>query len=243
MCPWITFLFGAMQLVSVVTSLLLTVERYLVIVYSMNPGVRLTRRLAAICVCTTWGFSVFYNTYAVFFLSPDQREDNLRDSLSLCTASSNRVKVRVKDDSGEIPFSVFLVFFYIFIFLCALPLYILMYIVVRKSSTQMGVKREGALARKLALLVFTNLLFSTILLSLGPIFSNKKLQVYFVSKLKIENSLFQLKVFMICTVWVPVLLLCLNCCLNPFLFAFRHHLFKRHFRKTVQTIFQKCNKE
>ena len=71
-----------------------------------------------------------------------------------------------------VPLSVISGVFYAFFFLCTIPLYIHIYIVVKKSSIQMGVKREGVLARKLALLVFTNLVFSVIPLSLTPVISS-----------------------------------------------------------------------
>ena len=101
-----------------------------------------------------------------------------------------------------------------------------------KSSTQMGVRREGALARKLALLVITNLLFSTIPLSFASFFGNFFMSLFFY------ESFSSLKAATVCSVWVPVLLLCFNSCLNPSLFAFRYHLFKRRFRKTWLTIRQ-----
>ena len=237
-CRFLSFIFCVTQIATVMTSLFLTVERYLVIVYSMKPDVRMTKKISAICVCVTWCTAVAYNIYSVFLLSDYNRKMNIGANYYLCTASGNSIGVT----SGwkfRIPMSTFLGVFYILIFLCTIPLYIHIFIVVRKSSTQMGVKREGALARKLALLVITNLLFSTIPLSLAPLFSNLTV----VLNLGFSKTLSSLKVAVICSVWVPILLLCLNSCLNPFLFAFQHRLFKRHFRKTCLTILQYSNKE
>ena len=170
MCPFMVFIFGVAQLTTVMMSLLLTVERYLVIVYSMSPEFRMTKNISAICVCVTRCTAVAYNIYSVFLLSGDQRERNSSVNSYLCTASSTNIEVT--GWTFGTPVSTFFRAFYILICLSTISLYIHMYIVVRKSSTQMGVKQEGVLKRRLALLVLTNLLFIIIPLSLTPLFSN-----------------------------------------------------------------------
>ena len=117
---------------------------------------------------------------------------------------------------SPMPFSVILGSFYAFLFLCTIPLYIHIYIVVKNSSTQMNVKREGVLARKVAVLVFTNLIFSPIPLSLKPIVSSQDAMTLDLFKPFLTTySSFQ--AFIIFFVWLPVLLLCLNSCFKPLL--------------------------
>ena len=127
--------------------------------------------------------------------------------------------------------------FYAFLFLCTISLYVHIFIVVKKSSTQIGIKREGALSRKLAVLVFTNLIFSLIPLSLTPSVSSRNLLNldFFKPALRTYSSL---QAFIIYFVWLPVLLLCLNSCLNPLLFALRHSRFKTQLRKYVVKPFE-----
>ena len=52
-CMYMSFIFCVAQIATVKTSLFLTVERYLVIVCSMNPDVRMTKKISATCVCVT----------------------------------------------------------------------------------------------------------------------------------------------------------------------------------------------
>ena len=241
MCPYMAFIFGVTQFVSVLTSLFLSIERYLVITCCMKPYLRITKKTAIIHICIAWFVAIVYHSYAVFLLSHDQRQSLNVANTFICTMSGDQVRIKgLSSRYHGMPLSVFFGVFYILTFLITLPLYIHMYIVVRKSGTQMGVKREGALARKLVLLVLTNLLFSTIPLSLAPLFSSISLQHYYFTYFKTYNSY---KVFTICSLWLPVLLLCLNSYLNPFLFAFRHHSLRRHFQRTVKKILHCFNEK
>ena len=232
-CPYMTFIFGVTQFSSVMTSIFLTVERYLVIVYCMKPEVLISKKLAAICVCAAWCVAVAYNIHAVFLGSDKDKQDLLMDNRYLCTASGYRVSV--SDLLREIPLSVFLGGVYILLFFFTTPLYVHMYTVVSKSSVRMGVKREGILARNLALVIITNLVLNVIPLTLAPLFSSLSILNHYYRSIKIYNSF---KAYIICSLWLPVFLLCLNSCLNPVLFAFRHHLFKRQFKKTIQSFVQ-----
>ena len=172
----------------------------------MKPEVRLNRKIACICMFLTWCVAVSFGTYvAVFDLS----------SNSLFDTSSRRRRLwhlcSIDVDDGHVIATTF--FIPMIVFVCTLPLYIHMYTVVRKSSAQMRVKRDGALAKKLALLVLTNLLFSTIPLSialLSPTDSRALTKSFFPSKTPYEA-------YVIRQNWVPVLLLSLNSCLNPLL--------------------------
>ena len=231
------FIFTVAQIVSVTTSMLLTVEKYLVIVYSMKPDVRMTRKISLICLCVAWCVVIAYSVDAVFFLSASEEKINNDEyNYYYCAASGHHVTVTLKIDGQDLkepmPFSVIFGSVFAFFFLCTIPLYIHIYIVVKKSSTQMGVKREGVLARKLAVLVFTNLIFSAIPLSLTPAASSQDLLTLdFFKPLLRTYSSFQ--AYMISMVWLPILLMCLNSCVNPLLFAFRHSRFKTQFHQNV----------
>jgi len=74
-CSKIGYLWMLGQSSTVSTSLLLTVERYLVIVYTMNPDLRISRRMAIILVIFSWfvtfiltGYALYYNLYSASIL-------------------------------------------------------------------------------------------------------------------------------------------------------------------------------
>ena len=79
----------------------------------MNPDVRLTKKISAICVCVTWCMAIACNIYFGLLLSQNQWGGTLLN-LSLCTVAGH---------------NVYLGIFYILVFLCTIPLYIHMYIV------------------------------------------------------------------------------------------------------------------
>ena len=229
------FIFTVAQNVSVINSVLATIEKYLVIVYPMKPGRRMTKKISLISMCVTWLVSIGYSVDAVFYLNEkdEQENDRLFNHFYCSTSGRHIFQIPFVLSNQQVkmpmPLSLFIGVLYSFFFLCTVPLNIHIYIVVKKSSTQMGVKREGVLARKLALLVFTNFIFSVVPLSLAPLVSSRNLLVLdFFNPLMRTYHSFQ--AYLICIVWLPVLLLSLNCCLNPFLFTFRHHRFQMEFR-------------
>ena len=229
MCPYMAFIFGVTQFTLVMTSLFLTLERYLAVVYCMRPEIRMTKLIAIIGVGTSWSVTLAFNTYSVFFVSGSDSHKGMKIVRLVCSATGQQVHIGGWFDFN-VPLSVLFGAFYILVFLCTIPLYIHIFIVVKRSSTQMGIKREGRLARKLVFVILTNFLFTTIPLIIVPFFSSLVLVESFLAKFKTYGSF---KSFIICVGLLPVLFLCINSFLNPLLFAFRHHSFKRHFRITL----------
>ena len=225
-CDYLTFLFSVTQFTSVMTSFFLTLEKYLAIVYCMNPNVRITKKMVFVCVIVTWIVSIGYNIGAVFFYNSVESSSFNFDML-LC--ANPRLSV------ASISFSVVLSIVYVVIFLSTIPLYVHLYVFTRRSSAQAGVKRESATVRKIALLVLTNFVLMVVPISFVPISS----RVFFVflnetKTYQKETVTFKEKTALISIMWLPLFLLSLNSCLNPILFAFRHPLFQKEFKKLVK---------
>ena len=226
-CDYLTFLFSVTQFSSVMTSFFLTLEKYLAIVYCMNPKVRITRKISSVCVIVTWSVSIGYNIIAVFF-SNSVETSSLNLDILLCANPSLSV--------DEVPFSIVLSTVYVVIFLSTIPLYIRLYIFIRRSSAQAGVKREGATARKIALLVLTNFVLMVVPIGLVPI-SSKLSFIYLAIISRKQTVTLKEKATLISILWLPLFLLSPNSCLNPILFAFRHPLFQKEFKRFLNKTF------
>ena len=220
-CDYLTFLFSVTQFTSVITSFFLTLEKYLAIVYCMNPNIRMSRKIAFICVIVTWSVSIGYNIGAVFF-SDLVGTSSLNFDILLCANPSLSV--------AGVPFSVVLSTVYVVIFLSTIPLYVRLYIFIRRSNAQAGVKREGATARKIAVLVLTNFVFMVVPIGFVPM-SSKLSFVYLTITSRKETVTFKEKATLISILWLPLFFLSLNSCLNPILFVFRHPLFQKEVKK------------
>ncbi len=109
------------------------------------------------------------------------------------------------------------------LYLVTIPLYVHIYKVVKRSSQQMGVQRESTLAKRIAVLVGTNLVFFFLpILSLG------------IWALVVQSSTGMLSTAI--EVWIPQYCLIINSCLNPLVHAFRNDKFKNALKRNL-----KCN--
>ena len=139
------FLLG--QVTSAFTSLALTIERYLCIVFSMKPDIRLTPRLASLTIAFNWCFAVCTMSVAIYF------DLYFNNHFCLPIGFSKLYSPTV------LSYTLFFVISLVTFYLLTIPLYVHIYIVVKRSSQQKGVKRESALAKRIGILVGSNLVF------------------------------------------------------------------------------------
>ena len=209
-CSKVGFLWVLGQCTTSVTSVALTVERYLCIVFSMKPHIRMTPRLTVLTIAFNWLFAASMASVAFFF--------HMYRNNYVCIPISFKDRFPIQTSYTLALGSMGLV-----LYLATIPLYIHIYMVVKRSSEQMGVKRESTLARRIAILVGTNLVFFfTPVLSLGGwvLFRNSSIYDTNYSKYVIEE-------------WVPLYCLSINSCLNPLLHAFRNDKFKTALKKNL----------
>ena len=155
LCPRVGFLWVLGQCTTSITSVGLTVERYLCIVFSMKPDIRVTPRLAFLAVAVSWVFATSFMSVALYF--------NIYRLNYLCIPMIYDMRfpiaTRYSITLGSIALTLYLI---------TIPLYVQIYTVVKRSSQQMGVKRECTLAKRISILVGTNLVFFFLpILSLG----------------------------------------------------------------------------
>ena len=138
-------------------SLILTLEKFLKIVFAMKPDIRIGKRGVVLFLILSWSFSltfavfpvfnVGHMSYSIFGTTPLPADqliylgDELKPTVGIATGSQIVLGI---------------------IQLTSFVLYLPIFIVSKRSGASVGIKREATIARKIALLVFTNLSFFTI---------------------------------------------------------------------------------
>ncbi|KAL9987929.1 hypothetical protein ACROYT_G002314 [Oculina patagonica] len=146
-CPRIGSLWVLGQCTTSITSVALTLERYLCIVFSMKPDIRMTPRLASLAIALNWVVAAFMMCLAHYL---DIYEKNF-----LCIPVTHDMLRLPRETRYTIAIGSIGIIFY----LVTIPMYVHIYTVVKRSSQQMGVQRESTLAKRIAVLVGTNLVF------------------------------------------------------------------------------------
>ena len=190
-------------------------DKFFNIVFAMKPDVRLGRKTAVALLVFSWSLSATFAVLPVFgigrmaytdFFTPLPRD--------------------TRGYSGKQPigFAAGSQIALVLLQLASFLLYVPIFIVAKKSGTNVGVTREAAIARKIALLLSTNLIFFTIPVVVGvsqPVIWQgvdfSSLEDDWRNRALAEGqwtfSLFEI---------FPVLCLSINSLVNPFLYALRH---------------------
>ena len=193
---------------SVPTSFLLTLERYLAVEFALNPNFCLRMRLTLLLLLLDWLVSIVFTSYAVsrkYFHSIN----------SLCLLANLKATKRL------FPITVFYIGIGMMLYLATIPMYGRIYLVFRRSGQQAGVRRHSSHTKRIASLVLTNviLFFFPILLRLVFHFVyHKDNQKVGAIHGKIAN-------------WVLVFALNINAVANPLLNVYRNGRFTKAFKK------------
>lgn len=215
LCPLAAIIFTTAVCVAAVTSLLLTVEKYCSIVYCMNPDHRLNKKIAAACLLFSWVLSLSYALSPLFHV------------LNLSYSATMMCSFPVAQENTFLICLGVLIALYI----ANIPLYVRIFLFVRRSGSHLGVKREAAILRKIALVVGSNFV-----LLLTPMI----LIITFVPVKDIHdtielNSGHNTQMLFVVGFWLPIACLGLNSCINPILCAFRQGQFVKRIRKVLKT--------
>ena len=208
-CPILGFVWLAGEFMTIVTSALLTFERYIAICYCLEPEKRINRRKGIIYLVISWVIAVVLAALPLFGIG---------------SYSTNTFCVPLQP-SRKVPstfaFSVSLTLLGVILYLITTILYIRIFVYVRNSGGKVGIKRDGVLARRIALVVFSNMVFfflptiNGLLWMLTPAFSNLSVTTREV----LVGSL-------------PAVLFTVNSFVNPLLYAYRNDRFRRVLRHT-----------
>ena len=194
-------------------------DKFLKIVFAMRPEVRLGSKAAVLSLCFSWSLSATFAVLPVFRIGGM----TYTDWLTTTPLPSDEFKFENGRLRQPIGFAAGSQIALVILQLASFLLYVPIFIVAKKSGANVGVKREAAIARKIALLLCTNLIFFTVPVVIGVVRGaalaelNNNLEDDWRSFTLAE---FQWYSFIFDT--LPVLCLSINSLLNPFLYALRH---------------------
>lgn len=213
LCNALGFMWLTGQIVTYKTSLWLTIERFLAIVYCMEPSVRITRGRAVSLIAFTWCLGLAVATLPLA-------------KISVYTSNTYCVPIRpIKDIPHSYEMSIALSVWGMLVYFTIIPLYIKIFISVRKTSEQAGIRRDGSVAKKIAILVMSNMVFFFLPVVIGFLWLTTNLKDT-MSPQKRE----------ILTGVIPTLLFSLNAFINPLLYAFRTEKFQEAIKMRFYTI-------
>ena len=213
LCNVIGFMWLSGQIVSVKTSIILSVERYLVVVYCMKPSVRVTRKISVGLVALTWCLGV---AVAVLPLA----------KISVYNGNTYCIPIRpIKDIPHSYELSLGLSLWGILLYIITIPMYVKIFLAVKKTSERAGIKRDGKLARRIGTMVLSNMLFFLVPVIIAFLWLTTNLRVTMSPQSRATL-----------TSVLPTLLFSFNSLINPLLYAFRAEKFQKALKLKIDNI-------
>ncbi|XP_031550972.1 lutropin-choriogonadotropic hormone receptor-like [Actinia tenebrosa] len=200
-CPCLGFLWTISQANTVLTLVFLTIERYLAIIYCMAPDIRMRRTVALRCIFVTWVVAM------VTAILPAV-------GIGVYTGNTYCVPLNPRKDIPYMyEFSIGATSACIILYLITIPLYLHIYRFVKRSSLT-GVKRETSVAKRIAIMVFCNIMFFCLPVLIGLLWVSCNFTKGMDPIIK-----------EIITGVVPTICFTLNSMINPLLYAYRNETF------------------
>ena len=203
LCPALGFLWCFGQFTAALSSFFLTAERYIAIIFSMRPSVSFTSKSCLYSVLVSWIIAVLMASLPFFRIG---------------TYTTTTFCLPIQPAKGiphSFAYSASLVAIGFLMYTITLPMYLHIFLHVRKSGNQMGVKRDGKLAKKISILVVSNLMFFLLPVFIGLLWLfTKTFNSVALTTREILVGSFTTVCFSI------------NSFLNPLLYAFRDRRFQ-----------------
>lgn len=203
LCPLLGFLWCCGQMSAALSSVLLTTERYIAIIFSMRPDVSFTSKPCMCGVLVSWIITIIVASLPF---------------LSIGTYTSTTFCLPIQPNRGmsSFAYSAGLIALAFLLYTITLPMYVHIFLFVKKSGNQTGIKRDGKLAKKILILIISNLFFFLLPVFIGLlwVFAGKSFGNVSLSTREILVGSF------------TTLCLSINSFLNPFLYAFRNRRFQ-----------------
>lgn len=226
-CSFIGMIFTTGQVTAVVNSFLLTLERYLVIVYFQGYHHKFRKRTLLIVLSLVWIGAVIFASLPLLGVKTLKYHKWFQCTMPFHMGKGIR-------ETSDVTLGISATF--VFLYLISLGLYVLIFCYARKSSAQFGIKREARLARKIAMLVSSNFILFTLPTVLLLVYVYNFSDFLF----NMVRSFSSMRSLLTVGSWLPVTCFSLNALVNPFLYPFRHNRFKKElgsFRSAIRNGF------
>lgn len=194
------------QIITPLMTFVVTLERYLAIVYCLNSNLRISMKHAYITIIIFWIIAI--SSAVVGIHTPELAHD------------FDNVCVPLAGDK-EVHFLTYPAVFLAFLYAITVMLYCHIYLNVRKTNQRTEQQRkDNSLARKIVLICLTNILCWIVPLLLSTLILHTSLGSYM--ELRDKKLLW--------STLAPTSLIANSCC-NPVLFSFRNETFRTEFLK------------
>lgn len=208
LCGSLLAVFVMAQFLSIIVGFLVVLERYLCIVYSMNPLVRITKDVAYLLMIGVW-----FITISVCVLP-------LALKMKLTIGDYSCVNAQTSDGSYFVHYPAILA---IAIYTLSHLLYARIFYTVKKSNQSLSIQRDGKLAKRIAMITFSNFLIYLfpMIVYLFSDFEGAEVGSAPASRYILWNSL-------------GYFYLGINSCLNPLFYALRNDRFQSELKRLLK---------
>ena len=147
LCPFLGFLWCSCQFVAAVAALLLTTDRYIAIIFFVRPKAKFSPKACLISVIISWTLALLVASLPF---------------LGIGSYTSTTFCLPIQPAKGiphSFAYSASLVAIGVVLYVITIPMYLHIFLHVRRSGNRVGVKNNGKLAKKISILVFSNFMF------------------------------------------------------------------------------------
>ncbi|XP_068676883.1 probable glycoprotein hormone G-protein coupled receptor [Montipora foliosa] len=214
LCPLLGFLWCFGQFIAASSSFLLTTERYVAIIFAMRPNAKFTFKACLLSIIMSWTIAVLMASLPFFHIGT-------YTTTTFCLPIQP-----AKEIPYSFAYSASLVAIGAVIYLITLPMYLHIFLHVRRSGNQMGIKRDGKLAKKISVLVVSNMMFFLLPIFIGLVW------LFTRAFDNIPLTTREILVGSFTTVCFSI-----NSFINPLLYAFRDRRFRFVIRQRYRKVF------
>ena len=210
LCRFLTFVSITTVVSTSLMSLIVTVERYLIIIFSMKPDIRMNRRSVFLSSTVAWVLS----SGGGIWLAVIQSSVNSPSEVQACAFAMFR---------GNISPAIvwYIMALLVLSYFPVVPLYIHIFIVAKRSGQRVGLKRQLSLSKRIFLVVGTNLILLYI-----PILAvfNWLLTIFYGEFQQPDNVPEEITQLIVACVYICSIL---NSLANPHFYGFRNRSFMK----------------